>query len=150
MSPRVRWVSGALAVVLALSAAWTWWHQRPPQHYLSSPPAEFAALFAPPPAADSAAARAELDELLDIQATRTSAQVAAAQYDRKTEVDRFYSALGLDPERARLLAVGLVGLSQVTARSWLADNRRVPKEDAVALISNLAWRGIGGGFPLQH
>jgi len=57
---------------------------------------------------------------------------------------------GLDPEHARLLAVGLVGLSQVTARSWLADNRRVPKEDAVALISNLAWRGIGGGFPLQH
>ncbi|MET9230961.1 TetR/AcrR family transcriptional regulator [Lentzea sp. NPDC003310] len=57
---------------------------------------------------------------------------------------------GLDEERARLLAVGLVGLSQVTARSWLADNRRVPKEDAVALISNLAWRGIGGGFPLQH
>jgi AcrR family transcriptional regulator len=57
---------------------------------------------------------------------------------------------GLDPERARLLAVGLVGLSQVTARSWLADNRRVPKEEAVALISNLAWRGIGGGFPLQH
>ncbi|GHH57089.1 TetR/AcrR family transcriptional regulator [Lentzea cavernae] len=57
---------------------------------------------------------------------------------------------GLDEERARLLAVGLVGLSQVTARSWLADNRRVPKEDAVALISNLAWRGIGGGFPLHH
>lgn len=57
---------------------------------------------------------------------------------------------GLDQERARLLAVGLVGLSQVTARSWLADNRRVPKEEAVALISNLAWRGIGGGFPLQH
>ena len=100
MSPRVRWVSGALAVVLALSAAWTWWHQRPPQHYLSSPPAEFAALFAPPPAADSAATRAELDELLAIQATRTSAQEAAAQYDRRTEVDRFYSALGLDPERA--------------------------------------------------
>ena len=100
MSPRVRWVSGALAVVLALSAAWTWWHQRPPQLYLSSPPAEFAALFAPPPAADSAATRAELDELLAIQATRTSAQEAAAQYDRRTEVDRFYSALGLDPERA--------------------------------------------------
>ena len=60
------------------------------------------------------------------------------------------AAAGLDEERARLLAVGLVGLSQVTARSWLADNRRVPKEDAVALISNLAWRGIGGGFPLQH
>jgi AcrR family transcriptional regulator len=57
---------------------------------------------------------------------------------------------GLDEHRARLLAVGLVGLSQVTARSWLADDRKLPKEDAVALISNLAWRGIGGGFPLQH
>ncbi|MET9631291.1 TetR/AcrR family transcriptional regulator [Lentzea sp. NPDC006480] len=64
--------------------------------------------------------------------------------------DTITADAGLDPERARLLAVGLVGLSQVTARSWLADNRRVPKEDAVALISNLAWRGIGGGFPLQH
>ncbi|WP_199441433.1 TetR/AcrR family transcriptional regulator [Umezawaea beigongshangensis] len=57
---------------------------------------------------------------------------------------------GLDEHRARLLAVGLVGLSQVTARSWLADDRKVPKEEAVSLISNLAWRGIGGGFPLQH
>jgi AcrR family transcriptional regulator len=64
--------------------------------------------------------------------------------------DTITADAGLDPERARLLAVGLVGLPQVTARSWLADNRRVPKEDAVALISNLAWRGIGGGFPLQH
>ncbi|GAB2866415.1 TetR/AcrR family transcriptional regulator [Lentzea nigeriaca] len=64
--------------------------------------------------------------------------------------DTITADAGLDPERARLLAVGLVGLSQVTARSWLADNRRVPKEEAVALISNLAWRGIGGGFPLQH
>ncbi|MFD5831319.1 MULTISPECIES: TetR/AcrR family transcriptional regulator [unclassified Lentzea] len=64
--------------------------------------------------------------------------------------DTITADAGLDPERARLLAVGLVGLSQVTARSWLADNRRVAKEDAVALISNLAWRGIGGGFPLQH
>ncbi|MFD4638475.1 TetR/AcrR family transcriptional regulator [Lentzea sp. NPDC058436] len=64
--------------------------------------------------------------------------------------DTITADAGLDAERARLLAVGLVGLSQVTARSWLADNRRVPKEEAVALISNLAWRGIGGGFPLQH
>ncbi|HEV2781288.1 MAG TPA: TetR/AcrR family transcriptional regulator [Actinophytocola sp.] len=57
---------------------------------------------------------------------------------------------GLDEERARLLAVGLVGVSQVAARAWLADRRPIPKEEAVALISNLAWKGIGGGFPLQH
>ncbi|MBC6450409.1 MULTISPECIES: TetR/AcrR family transcriptional regulator [Actinokineospora] len=56
---------------------------------------------------------------------------------------------GLDVHRARLLAVGLVGVSQVAARAWLEDNRAMPKDEAIALISNLAWRGIGGGFPLQ-
>jgi AcrR family transcriptional regulator len=58
--------------------------------------------------------------------------------------------VGLDEDRARLLAVGLVGISQVAARSWLAAQRPFPKDDAVALISTLVWRGIGGGFPLQH
>src|SRR2546428_375647 len=57
---------------------------------------------------------------------------------------------GLDEERARLLAVGLVGASQVTAQSWLAGGRRIDKGEAVKLISTLAWRGIGGGYPLQH
>jgi AcrR family transcriptional regulator len=57
---------------------------------------------------------------------------------------------GLDPERARLLAVGLVGMSEVTARSWLANTSSLSKQDAVALISTLAWRGIGAGFPLTH
>jgi AcrR family transcriptional regulator len=60
------------------------------------------------------------------------------------------SDAGLDEARARLLAVGLVGASQVSARDWLANNRETPKEEAVALISTLLWRGIGGGFPLQH
>jgi AcrR family transcriptional regulator len=56
---------------------------------------------------------------------------------------------GLDEERAQLLAVGLVGISQVAARAWLANNRSMSKEEAVALISTLAWKGIGGGYPLQ-
>ncbi|MFC0114244.1 TetR/AcrR family transcriptional regulator [Kibdelosporangium aridum] len=56
---------------------------------------------------------------------------------------------GLDEERARLLAVGLVGASQVAAQSWLASNRPIDKAEAVKLISTLAWRGIGGGYPLQ-
>jgi AcrR family transcriptional regulator len=56
---------------------------------------------------------------------------------------------GLDEDRASLLAVGLVGISQVAARSWLASNRSMAKEDAVGLISTLAWKGIGGGYPLQ-
>ncbi|MCE7008404.1 TetR/AcrR family transcriptional regulator [Kibdelosporangium philippinense] len=57
---------------------------------------------------------------------------------------------GMDEERARLLAVGLVGASQVAAQSWLASNRPIEKAEAVKLISTLAWRGIGGGYPLQH
>ncbi|WP_232376542.1 TetR/AcrR family transcriptional regulator [Amycolatopsis aidingensis] len=57
---------------------------------------------------------------------------------------------GLDEDRARLLAVGLVGLSQVSARFWLAHHSEISREEAVALTSTLAWRGIGAGFPLQQ
>ncbi|ASR34340.1 TetR family transcriptional regulator [Prauserella marina] len=57
---------------------------------------------------------------------------------------------GLDEEKARLLAVGLVGMSQVSARFWLAHHSSMSREEAVALTSTLAWRGIGAGFPLQH
>jgi AcrR family transcriptional regulator len=56
---------------------------------------------------------------------------------------------GLDTPRARLLAVGLVGLSQVTAQYWLDSDQRVPRDEAVSLMSGLAWRGLAG-FPLVH
>jgi AcrR family transcriptional regulator len=75
-------------------------------------------------------------------------RATSASVDAITETIMVDAAL--DRDRARLLAVGLTGLSQVTARFWLDTDRRVSKEDAVALISTLAWRGIGGGFPLQH
>lgn len=57
---------------------------------------------------------------------------------------------GLDADRARLLAVGLVGMSEVTARTWVTGTATLNKQEAVSLISTLAWRGIGAGFPLQH
>jgi AcrR family transcriptional regulator len=56
---------------------------------------------------------------------------------------------GLDTARARMLAVGLVGLSQVAAQYWLDSDRSVPREEAVALMSGFAWRGLAG-FPLVH
>lgn len=56
---------------------------------------------------------------------------------------------GMDPARARLLAVGLVGLSQVAAKYWLDSDRSVPRDEAVGLMSALAWRGLAG-FPLVH
>jgi AcrR family transcriptional regulator len=53
----------------------------------------------------------------------------------------------VDKARAELLATGLVGTAEVAARKWIASGRVVPKEEAVALMSTLAWRGISH-FPL--
>lgn len=52
----------------------------------------------------------------------------------------------LDPEEGRLLAVGLVGLSQVTARDWLDTPNALSRETAVTLVARLAWKGLAG-FP---
>jgi AcrR family transcriptional regulator len=56
---------------------------------------------------------------------------------------------GLDADRAWLVAVGVVGVSEHSARYWLSHQREVPKEEAVALTASLAWKGLAG-FPLQH
>jgi len=53
---------------------------------------------------------------------------------------------GLGTEEAMVLAVGLTGISQVTARYWLTAGMPVPRDTATRLISQLAWRGIAG-FP---
>ena len=53
---------------------------------------------------------------------------------------------GADPERALLLASGLTGLSQTAALWWLPRKGTVSRDEAVALMSALAWRGISG-FP---
>ena len=48
---------------------------------------------------------------------------------------------GLPDEAAKLLAVSLVGMAQVSARFWLTDAGGISRPDAVALVSGLAWRG---------
>lgn len=53
---------------------------------------------------------------------------------------------GLDHEAAMLLAVGLAGQAQVTARWWVAGDVGVSRDQAAELLSTLAWRGIRG-FP---
>jgi len=55
---------------------------------------------------------------------------------------------GLGRAEAELLAAGLCGAAEIAARFWLAGGRRVPKEEAEALLSALSWRGIAS-FPLQ-
>ncbi|NJQ00962.1 TetR/AcrR family transcriptional regulator [Streptomyces zingiberis] len=54
----------------------------------------------------------------------------------------------LPAEEAMLLAVGMCGMAQITARYWLASGRQVPRDAAARLISSLSWRGIAG-FPLH-
>jgi AcrR family transcriptional regulator len=56
---------------------------------------------------------------------------------------------GLSETQALLLASGLIGMAQTSALRWLRDAERVPREDAAALVSSLAWRGIRG-FPMSH
>ena len=58
---------------------------------------------------------------------------------------------GLPDAEARLLAVSLVGMAQVSARFWLSEasgiKPLVTQGDAAALVAGLAWRGIRG-YPL--
>jgi AcrR family transcriptional regulator len=57
----------------------------------------------------------------------------------------------LPPEPAKLLAISLVGVAQVSARYWVSvpKHARLRLDEAKALVSTLAWRGIGG-FPLSE
>jgi AcrR family transcriptional regulator len=51
---------------------------------------------------------------------------------------------GLPPEESMLLAVGLVGMAQVTARYWVSTAGTIPRDLAAELVANLSWRGIRG------
>jgi AcrR family transcriptional regulator len=53
---------------------------------------------------------------------------------------------GADRERALLLASGLTGLAETSARWWLASKGSVSRDEAVSLMAALTWRGISG-FP---
>ena len=58
--------------------------------------------------------------------------------------DVIHDDTGLPAPASRLLAVSLVGMSQVSARYWLAEAGGLDRDQAVALVSGLAWRGIRG------
>ena len=53
---------------------------------------------------------------------------------------------GVDQERALLLASGMTGLAETSARWWRPRKGTVSRDEAVALMSSLSWRGISG-FP---
>ncbi|CAN5344781.1 TetR/AcrR family transcriptional regulator [soil metagenome] len=51
---------------------------------------------------------------------------------------------GVPVAQARLLSVGLTGLAEVSARWWLERRGEISKDEAVGLMSALAWRGLSG------
>ena len=51
---------------------------------------------------------------------------------------------GIPDDQAMLLGVGLAGMSQITARHWLAAESDLSRDEAAGLASALAWRGLGG------
>jgi AcrR family transcriptional regulator len=53
---------------------------------------------------------------------------------------------GLSVEESTLLAIGLVGVAQVSARYWLDSGGSIPRDAAADLVATLGWRGIRG-FP---
>ena len=53
---------------------------------------------------------------------------------------------GVDRERALLLASGLIGSAESSARWWLAGKGTLSRDEAASLMSRLSWRGISG-FP---
>ncbi|MFW3171023.1 TetR/AcrR family transcriptional regulator [Geodermatophilus sp. CPCC 206100] len=53
---------------------------------------------------------------------------------------------GVDRERALLLASGMTGLAETSARWWLERKGTVSRDEAVGLMTALSWRGISG-FP---
>ena len=97
--PRALRAGAALFAVVAVAALVHTLHRAPAPQFLAETPDTFALTFAAPPARDSAQTRAELGELLALQAARTPADVTAAQADRKTRISRFADALGLAPEK---------------------------------------------------
>lgn len=78
-------------------------------------------------------------EVLD-RSTRECAEAVSAVIAEDT---------GLPAEESMLLAVGLVGLANTSARYWLAGGGRTPRETAASLVASLGWRGIRG-FPRRE
>lgn len=66
--------------------------------------------------------------------------------------DTINAESGAGPAPSHLLSAGLSGLAEISARWWLERRNDqasdLSKEDAIELVSALAWRGISG-FPLQ-
>ena len=55
---------------------------------------------------------------------------------------------GLPKDEAMILAIGLIGCAQISARHWLEKGGKIDRSQASALVTSLMWRGISC-FPLN-
>jgi AcrR family transcriptional regulator len=70
-------------------------------------------------------------------------------YDCAVAVSAVISAdTGLPKDEAMILAIGLIGCAQISARHWLEKGGKIDRQQASSLITSLMWRGISG-FPLN-
>lgn len=78
---------------------------------------------------------------------QVSERVGAMQHRCMVEVARL---IRHDTDRSEaeslLLASGIVGMANTTARYWMAEGSDVPQAQAAELVAALVWRGIRG-FP---
>ena len=69
-------------------------------------------------------------------------------YDCAVAVSAVISAdTGLPKDESMILAIGLIGCAQISARHWLEKGGKIDRSGASALVTSLMWRGISG-FPL--
>lgn len=54
---------------------------------------------------------------------------------------------GIDPDRAQVLGVGLVGVSVASASAWQQNRDAMSQEDAIELVTALLWGGLSS-FPI--
>jgi AcrR family transcriptional regulator len=98
-------------------------------------------------------ARAEGAFRLVFESDLTNEPAVREQVDRVTAIcaDEITAVIeadtGLPDEAARLVAVSLVGMAQVSARFWLQAGGEIPRQEAASLVAGLAWRGVSR-FPL--
>lgn len=83
--------------------------------------------------------------------TRRDPEFVAEALKVETDVADTIASLivvdGLDAERRRLLAYGIVGMAETTCRHWLADDLELAPDELAGQVAALAWAGLRGQRP---
>lgn len=73
-----------------------------------------------------------------------AAEVEAVERSIATTIAELIAVEGLDAQRRQLLAYGIVGIAETTARHWLATGDTTAPDDLAVQVSALAWAGLRG------